>query len=82
MISNACATMRTARSFFPLFRPFIIRLKVHGHGQCNLRHDIINLPVHEPFNYGHLSLLELFFGVSASGMGKVNGMADLNVICQ
>ena len=41
-----------------------------------------NLPVHEAFNYGHLSLLELLFGVSTSGMGKINGMADLNVICQ
>ena len=27
MISNACATMRTARSFLPLLRPFIIKLK-------------------------------------------------------
>ena len=26
MISNACATMRTAMSFFPLLRPFIIKL--------------------------------------------------------
>lgn len=41
-----------------------------------------NLPIHEPFNYGHLSLLELLFGVSTSGMWKINGMADLNVICQ
>jgi hypothetical protein len=49
--------------------------------QCTTRH-YHNLPVHEPFNYGHLSLLELFFGVSTSGMGKINGMADLNVICQ
>jgi hypothetical protein len=49
--------------------------------QPTIRH-YHNLPVHEPFNYGHLSLLELFFGVSTSGMGKINGMADLNVICQ
>lgn len=41
-----------------------------------------NLPVHKPFNDGHLSLLELFFGVSTSSMGKINCMADLNVICQ
>ena len=27
MISNACATMRTAMSFLPLLRPFIIRLR-------------------------------------------------------
>ena len=40
------------------------------------------LPVHKPFNYGHLSLLELLFGVSTSSMGKINGMAYLNVICQ
>jgi len=41
-----------------------------------------NLPVHKPFNDGHLSLLELFFGVSTSRMRKINCMADLNVICQ
>ncbi len=49
--------------------------------QPSLRH-YHNLPVHKPFDYGHLSLLELFFGVSTSGMGKINGMANLNVICQ
>jgi hypothetical protein len=49
--------------------------------QLTIRH-YHNLPVHEPFNYGHLGLLELFFGVSTSGMGKINGMADLDVICQ
>ena len=49
--------------------------------QPTIRH-YRNLPVHEPFDYGHLSLLELFFGVSTSGMGKINGMADLNIICQ
>jgi len=49
--------------------------------QPTIRH-YHNLPVHEPFNYWHLSLLELFFRVSPSGMGKINGMADLNVICQ
>lgn len=26
MISNACATMRTDKSFLPLLRPFIIKL--------------------------------------------------------
>ena len=49
--------------------------------QRTMRH-CHNLPVHEPFNYGHLSLLELFFGVSTGSMGKIDRMADLNVICQ
>jgi hypothetical protein len=39
-------------------------------------------PVDKTFNYGHLSFLELFFGVSTSGMGKINSMTDLNIIRQ
>ena len=49
--------------------------------RCTIRY-YHNLPVHEPFNYGHLGLLELFFGVSTGGVGKINGMANLNVIRQ
>jgi len=30
----------------------------------------------------HLSLLELLLGITASGVGEVNGVADLNVICE
>jgi hypothetical protein len=82
MISNACATMRTARSFLPLLRPFIIKLKnAHiQHGptirQCHTQ------PVYKAFNDGHLSLLELLFSVSTGGMGKINSMTDLDVVCQ
>lgn len=37
-------------------------------------------PVDETLNNRHLGLLELFFGVTASGVGKVDGMSDLDVI--
>jgi hypothetical protein len=39
-------------------------------------------PVYKAFNDGHLSLLELLFSVSTGGMGKINSMADLNIVCQ
>lgn len=39
-------------------------------------------PVDETLNDGHLSLLELLLGVSASGVGDVDGMAGLDVIGQ
>jgi len=72
--------MRTARSFFPLLRPFIIKLfnmsilPIYRSGRQN------SAPVDETLNNGHLSLLELFFGVATSGVGKVDGMSDLDVI--
>lgn len=39
-------------------------------------------PVDQSLNNGHLGLLELLLRVSSSGVGKVDGMADLDVICQ
>lgn len=39
-------------------------------------------PVHQSFDDGHLGLLELLLGVTASSMGKIDGMADLNVVGQ
>ena len=39
-------------------------------------------PVYKAFNNGHLGLLELLFSVSTGGMGKINSMADLNIVCQ
>ena len=86
MISNACATMRTARSFLPLLRPFIIkldasrsvnfvfRLGTNAHGQHGC------LPVDQSLNDGHLGLLELLLGITASGVGEVDGVADLDVV--
>ena len=82
MISNACATMRTARSFLPLLRPFIIKLYTHPylfvHAVVNPR--AINAPVNQSLNDGHLRLLELLLGITASGVGEVDSVTDLNVV--
>ena len=40
------------------------------------------VPVHQALDDRHLSLLELLLGITASGVGEVNGMADLDVICE
>ena len=42
----------------------------------------INAPVNKSLNNGHLSLFELLLGISASSVGEVDGMADLDVIGQ
>ena len=42
----------------------------------------IYTPVDQPLNDGHLRLLELLLGVTASSVGEVDGMADLDVIGQ
>ena len=39
-------------------------------------------PVHQSFNDRHMRLLELLLGVTASSVGEVDGMADLDVIGQ
>ena len=81
MISNACATMRTARSFLPLLRPFIIKLF-----RSSISHLLFpssssgNAPVDQSLDNGHLGLLELLLGVTTSGVGEVDSMADLNVV--
>jgi hypothetical protein len=41
-----------------------------------------NAPVYQSLNNGHLRLLELLFGVTASRVREVNGMTDLDVIRQ
>ena len=85
MISNACATMRTARSFLPLLRPFIIMLLSQWHAARTVstspyRKQIVSAPVNQPLDNGHLSLLELLLGVTAGSVWKVDGMADLDVV--
>jgi hypothetical protein len=81
MISNACATMRTAKSFLPLLRPFIIRLREYTVNSKKLL-AYFYLPIDEPFHNRHLCLLELLLGITASGMGEVNSVANLDVVSQ
>ena len=40
------------------------------------------VPVHQALDDRHLSLLELLLGKTASSVRKVNGVTDLNVICE
>ena len=81
MISNACATMRTAKSFLPLLRPFIIRLLRAGSSMyAHKSHSKENAPVYQTLNNRHLRLLELLLGKTACSVGQVDGMADLNVV--
>ena len=83
MISNAWATMRTARSFLPLLRPFIIKLF-----RSSISHLLFpssasgNAPVDQSLDNGHLGLLELLLGISSSGVGHVDGVSDLDVISE
>ena len=79
MISNACATMRTAKSFLPLLRPFIIRLKEYTVRPSEAI-GVYDIPVHKAFNNRHLCLLELLLGITASGMGKINCVTNLDVV--
>ena len=37
-------------------------------------------PVNQSLNDGHLCLLELLLGITSSSVGKVDGVADLNVV--
>ena len=43
---------------------------------------VLNAPVDQSLDNGHLSLLELLLGVTASSVGEVDGMADLDIIGQ
>ena len=83
MISKAWATMRTAKSFLPLLRPFIIKLIDHIDigldASLTLRQDA---PVNQSLNNGHLCLLELLLGITTSGVGKVDSVTDLDVVGQ
>ena len=38
-------------------------------------------PVHETLNDGHLCLLERLVGVTAGGVGHVDGVAERDVVC-
>ena len=84
MISNACATMRTAKSFLPLLRPFIIKLYTHPYlfVDAVVNPRVINAPVNQSLNDGHLRLLELLLGITASGVGEVDSVASLDVVGQ
>lgn len=83
MISKAWATMRTAKSFFPLLRPFIIRLNENhrlnikceaGQSNCD------SAPIYQSLNNRHLRLLKLLLSITASSMRKIDSVADLNVV--
>ena len=43
---------------------------------------VLNAPVDQSLDNGHLSLLELLLRITASSVGEVDGMTDLNVIGQ
>lgn len=40
------------------------------------------IPVHQSLDNWHLGLLKLFLGVTASGVGKVDSMVDLDVVVE
>ena len=79
MISNECATMRTAISFFPLLRPFIIKLKSNAQ-YLYLRERAWGAPVNQSLDNGHLCLLELLLGITASSVRQIDSVADLDVV--
>ncbi len=83
MISNEWATIRTAMSFLPLLRPFIIKLYMafieYSHSYTCVVRDS---PVNQTLDNRHLRLFELLLGVSSSSVWEVDGMANLDVIGQ
>lgn len=83
MISNEWATIRTAMSFLPLLRPFIIKLCMSFIEYFHYgKYTVGDSPVDQTLDNGHLRLFELLLGVSSSGMWEVDGMANLDVIGQ
>ena len=82
MISKAWATIRRARSFLPLLRPFIMRLAEDEDNKHNYLRGMVSIPVNQSFDNRHLSLLKLLFGVTAGGVGEVDGMMDLDVVVE
>ena len=40
------------------------------------------IPVHQSFDNRHLGLLKLLFGVTTSGVRKIYGMMDLDVVME
>lgn len=71
--------MRTAISFLPLLRPFIIKLEPNFQ-RLRLRDSIFDAPVNQSLDDGHLCLLELLLGITASSVGQVDSMADLDIV--
>ena len=58
-----------------------IRVPIFAYARC-MRPKVINEPVNQPLNDGHLRLLELLLGITARGVGEVDRVADLNVVGQ
>ena len=82
MISNACATMRTAMIFLPLLRPFIINLHSVCYSLFHIPKVELNARVDETLDDRHLRLLELLLLVAAGRVGEVDSMARLDVVRQ
>ena len=49
---------------------------------ASLKSKLNPVPVYQPLDNWHLSLFELFLGITASSVRKVDGMADLNIISE
>ena len=85
MISNAWATIRRARSFLPLLRPFIMRLITHGTRLTRLPSwygFYRPAPVHQSLDDGHLGLLELLLGITTGSVREVDGVMDLDIVME
>ena len=78
MISKACCTIRTAMSFLPLFRPFIMSLYVSLVAICERAR--IDVRVDQSLDDRHSSLGELLLGISAGSVGDVDGVVDVDVV--
>lgn len=74
-------------SLFPLFDHVILSLPV----PCPLTipplplaeiNGVLNVPVDETLDDGHLSLAELLVGVTAGSVGEEDGVANLDVVSQ
>jgi hypothetical protein len=87
-ISKVCETIRTALSFLPLLRPFImseqVRRSMIGHCIPQIGQILLSTPtisfLDQEFSY--LSLSESLGSISASRMGYVDGASDVDVISQ
>ena len=47
---------------------------------CSRKSNSRSVPVNQSLDDRHLRLLELLLGITAGGVGKVDGVADLDVI--
>lgn len=85
MISKAWATIRRARSFLPLLRPFIMRLIANKTQLTRLSSWHVArgfVPVHQSLNNRHLGLLKLLLGITTSGVREIDGVVDLDVVVE